>query len=86
MYFLAAEAVDDDGSAGVARTFLPWFPDPKAVTPVSVVWLWPVASPGARDAADVLIGGSSVTAFQPGGRRLPPSRPLVPVGRRMSVG
>ena len=68
VYYLAAEAVDDDGSAGVARTFLPWFPDPKAVTPVSVVWLWPVASPGARDAADVLIGGSSVTAFQPGGR------------------
>lgn len=67
VYSFAVEAVDDGGTAGSARTFLPWFPDPKAITPISLVWLWPVASPGARDAANVLIGGGAVSQFQRGG-------------------
>ena len=42
------DAVSGDGSGpdrlGLTRTFLPWFPNPTAVQPTKVVWLWPLTA------------------------------------------
>ena len=56
VYVLAVELVGIDAESGgpeqvigIERTFLPWFPDPEAITPVEVVWLWPLADWPARE-------------------------------------
>ena len=51
---------------GMVRTFLPWFPDP--VTPVQLVWLWPLADWPAREANGVFLNDRTPQAVSPGGR------------------
>jgi hypothetical protein len=53
---------------GLTTTFLPWFPDPDAVTPTRVVWLWPLTDPPARDAQDTLLDTSTGESVSFGGR------------------
>ena len=50
------------------RTFLPWFPTPDSVTPVQLVWLWPVADWPARTASGALLNNRTPAEISPGGR------------------
>ncbi len=50
------------------RTFLPWFPTPDSVTPVELVWLWPVADWPARTASGALLNNRTPAELSPGGR------------------
>jgi hypothetical protein len=75
VYVLAVELIGVDAESGgaeqvlgIERTFLPWFPDPKAITPVDVVWLWPLADWPAREATGVLLDDSTPEEISPGGR------------------
>jgi hypothetical protein len=72
---LAVESLadlDDDGQgllqAGLARTFLPWFPDPQQVEPTRVVLLYPLSTPPARLADGVLLDDRLGEEVAPGGR------------------
>ena len=74
-YVLGIEAlgqiVDVDSIAqrqGIMRTFLPWFPYSSAVTPIELVWLWPVADWPARSAGGVLLDDQTPREISPGGR------------------
>jgi hypothetical protein len=74
-YVLAVEAlgretgVDEfDARKGILRTFTPWYPDPGAVTPIDLVWLWPLADRPARTAAGVLLNDQTPKELSPGGR------------------
>ena len=53
---------------GVMRTFLPWFPYSSTVTPIELVWLWPVADWPARSAGGVLLDNQTPQEISPGGR------------------
>jgi len=53
---------------GIMRTFLPWFPDPEAITPVQMVWLWPLADYPARTAEGVFLDDQTPLAISAGGR------------------
>jgi hypothetical protein len=75
VYVLAVELVGVDAESGgaeqvigIERTFLPWFPDPEAITPVDVVWLWPLADWPAREATGVLLDDRTPEEISPGGR------------------
>lgn len=75
VYVLAVELVGIDAESGgaeqvigIERTFLPWFPDPKEITPVDVVWLWPLADWPAREATGVLLDDRTPNEISPGGR------------------
>lgn len=75
VYVLAVELVGIDAESGgaeqvigIERTFLPWFPDPEAITPVDVVWMWPLADWPAREATGVLLDDRTPEEISPGGR------------------
>lgn len=68
VYYLAVQANRPDGPLGTTVTFMPWFPAPTEVIPVQVVWLWPVSSPGARDAQGVVLSPDAGPAYGPDGR------------------
>ena len=53
---------------GIMRTFLPWFPNPEAITPVQMVWLWPLADYPARTAEGVFLDDQTPLAISSGGR------------------
>lgn len=53
---------------GIVRTFLPWFPFPSAVSPIDLVWLWPVTDWPARSAGGVLLDDQTPRELSPGGR------------------
>lgn len=53
---------------GIMRTFLPWFPYSSTVTPIELVWLWPVADWPARSAGGVLLNDQTPREIAPGGR------------------
>lgn len=53
---------------GEVRTFVPWFPDPQSVTPVSLVWLWPLADWPDRSASGVLLSERTPEELSSGGR------------------
>lgn len=53
---------------GMLRTFLPWFPYSDTVTPIELVWLWPVADWPARSAGGVLLDDRTPRELAPGGR------------------
>ena len=74
-YVLAVEAlgrvadVDEfDARQAIIRTFLPWFPPDTDVSPVDLVWLWPLADSPARDTGGILLNDSTPIALSPGGR------------------
>jgi hypothetical protein len=72
-YALTVEASGQvDGAAssrqGAARTFLPWVPDDASVTPLDVVWLWPLADWPARDVQGQLLNNRTPEELSPGGR------------------
>lgn len=74
-YVLGVEALgqveDVDSFAqrqGIVRTFLPWFPYSATVTPIDLVWLWPVADWPARSAGGVLLDDRTPRELSPGGR------------------
>jgi hypothetical protein len=64
--------VDDDGQgpvqAGLARTFLPWFPDPAQVQPARVVMLYPLSTAPARLADGVFLDDGLGDEVGPAGR------------------
>lgn len=63
------EGLDEfDTRKGVLRTFLPWFPADAVVTPVDLVWLWPLADWPARAADGVLLDDRTPTELSSGGR------------------
>jgi len=77
VYALAVEAVgaqrgvgnqEFEQRQGIVRTFLPWFPDPAAVTPVELVWLWPLADWPARAADGIFLDDRTPREIAPGGR------------------
>jgi hypothetical protein len=50
------------------RTFLPWFPTADSVTPVDLVWLWPLSDWPARTATGELLNNRTPVELSPGGR------------------
>ena len=75
VYVLAVEIIgidaispDTEQIIGIERTFLPWFRDPAAITPIDVVWLWPLADWPAREATGVLLDDRTPIEVSPGGR------------------
>jgi hypothetical protein len=50
------------------RTFLPWFPTPDSVTPVDLVWLWPMSDWPARTATGELLNNRTPSELSTGGR------------------
>ena len=57
---------DDAKRQGILRTFLPWFTEP--VTPVEMVWLWPLVDYPAQEANGVFLDDRTPTAIAPSGR------------------
>ncbi len=53
---------------GFTRVPLPWFPDPTAVDPTRVVWLYPLSSAPARLAPSVFLDDRLGAGVAPGGR------------------
>jgi hypothetical protein len=53
---------------GVVRTFVPWYPPGSAITPIQLVWLWPLADWPARTPDGILLGNQTPTELSPGGR------------------
>ena len=77
VYALAVEALgtqrgiarqEFEERQGIVRTFLPWFPDPADVTPVEMVWLWPLADWPARAADGIFLDDRTPREIAPGGR------------------
>jgi hypothetical protein len=74
-YVLGIEAlgrevgVDEfDTRKGTLRTFLPWYPPGSTVTPIQLVWLWPLADFPARSADGVLMDNRTPVELSAGGR------------------
>ncbi len=74
-YVLSVEALgrepgvdSSDVRKGILRTFLPWYPTPGSVKPVSLVWLWPLADWPARAASGVLLDNRTPVELSDGGR------------------
>jgi hypothetical protein len=67
-----------DARKGALRTFLPWFPDGTDVTPIDLVWLWPLADWPARAVDGVLLNNQTPQAIAEGGRL----ERLVAIGNR----
>lgn len=61
-----AQVDESERRQGIIRTFVPWFPDP--VTPVQLVWLWPLADAPAREANGVFLDDATPRAISPDGR------------------
>lgn len=61
-----AQVDEGERRQGIVRTFLPWFPEP--VTPVQLVWLWPLADWPAREANGVFLNDQTPRALSTGGR------------------
>ena len=57
-----------DTRQGTIRTFVPWFPPDSQVTPVDLVWLWPLADWPARSPANVLLTDQTPVELSPDGR------------------
>lgn len=53
---------------GSTETFITWFPEPDRVTPISLVWLWPLTQWPAREVDGVLLDSNTPDAISPGGR------------------
>jgi hypothetical protein len=73
VYVVGVEALGapDGGTVearGLVRTFLPWIPDPAAVTPGGVVLLWPLTEAPAVDAEGVLLTDGMERAVAAAGR------------------
>ncbi len=63
------DGVDEfDTRKGVLRTFLPWFPTGSEVTPIDLVWLWPLADWPARTVDGILLNNRTPEELSPGGR------------------
>ena len=74
-YVLGIEAIgrepdvdEFDARKGILRTFLPWYPPGSEVTPINLVWLWPLADSPARTTGGVLLDNQTPTAISKGGR------------------
>lgn len=74
-YVLGLEAIgrdpdvdEFDARKGALRTFLPWFPPGSDVTPIDLVWLWPLAGWPARTPDGTLLNGRTPAELSPGGR------------------
>jgi hypothetical protein len=50
------------------RTFLPWFPTPDSVTPVDLVWLWPLSDWPAVAPGGELLNNRTPSELSAGGR------------------
>lgn len=62
-------AVDEfDERQGILRTFVPWVPSGTEVTPVSLAWLWPLATWPAQTASGVLLDTQMPAELAPDGR------------------
>lgn len=62
-------AVDEfDERKGILRTFVPWMPTGTEVSPVSLAWLWPLATWPAQTASGVLLDTQMPAELAPDGR------------------
>lgn len=62
-------AVDEfDERQGILRTFVPWMPSDTEVAPVSLAWLWPLATWPAQTASGVLLDTQMPAELTPEGR------------------
>ena len=62
-------AVDEfDERQGILRTFVPWMPSGTEVAPVSLAWLWPLATWPAQTASGVLLDTQMPAELAPDGR------------------
>mgnify|MGYP006267764851 CR=1 FL=1 len=62
-------AVDEfEERKGIQRTFVPWFPNPRATTPIGLAWLWPLADWPSRDADGAFIDDRTPSELAPGCR------------------
>lgn len=57
-----------DARQGMLRTFVPWVPTGTDVEPVSLAWLWPLASWPAQTVTGVLLDEQVPEELQPQGR------------------
>ncbi|HET8969515.1 MAG TPA: DUF6049 family protein, partial [Candidatus Nanopelagicales bacterium] len=53
---------------GLTTTFVPWFPDPTAVVPTNLVWLWPLSAPPSLDPGGAVLAPGPGPSVTPGGR------------------
>ncbi len=63
-----AEVDEFDERQGILRTFVPWMPSGTDVTPVSLAWLWPLATWPAQTASGVLLDTQMPAELAPEGR------------------
>ena len=72
-YVISVEALGTnyqgvEGSMGIQRTFLPWFPKGTDLNPIGLTWLWPLVDWPARDADGTLLNDSTPLALAARGR------------------
>jgi hypothetical protein len=70
---LGVESISRSGQGapaqtGFTRTFLPWFPEPGAVKPTRVVWLWPLSTTPSRLTDNVFLDDHLGAEVAEGGR------------------
>lgn len=65
-----------DARQGMLRTFVPWVPNGTEIEPVSLTWLWPLASWPAQTVTGVLMDEQVPEELRPAGR----------LGQLLSVG
>lgn len=63
-----ATAQQDAEQKDSTQTFLPWFPNPKAVKPTKVVWLWPLTNGPNQNANLVFLNERTPQELVPDGR------------------
>ena len=61
-----AQVDETEQRQGILRTFVPWFPEP--VTPVDLVWLWPLVDYPAQEADGVFLDDGTPKSISSGGR------------------
>lgn len=63
-----ARSQQDSEQTDSSQTFLPWFPNPKAVKPTKVVWLWPLTNVPNQNANLVFLNERTPQELVPDGR------------------
>ena len=65
---LTASAPDGSVPDRTVITFLPWLPDPAAIAPTRLAWLWPLADRPVRDSAGIFSNDRLAESLAVGGR------------------
>lgn len=68
VYPVGVEALSGTTRAGLLWTFLPWTPNPTAIRPTRLVWLWPLADRPRRTVDGAFVDDGLAEEVAPGGR------------------